>query len=251
MARPVDHRGDHRPAELRHFDHHHHHKEQHRSDRIAWLRAAVLGAGDGILSTAALMIGVAAASAPRSAILVAGLAGLVAGAMSMAVGEYTSVSSQRDTERADVARERAELHVDPDHELTELTEIYEERGLDPPLAQQVASRLMEVDPLGSHLRDELGITEENRARPLQAAGASATSFALGGLLPLVAVAAAPARVRVAVVVVASLGCLALLGAFSGQVGGASRRRAAGRVALGGAVAMVATAIIGRLVGANL
>jgi VIT1/CCC1 family predicted Fe2+/Mn2+ transporter len=248
MARPLAlPRRDDRPGHGR-FDHH---REAHRTGRVGWLRAAVLGAGDGILSTAALMIGVAAASASRSAILVAGLAGLVAGAMSMAVGEFTSVSSQRDTELADVARERAEQRRDPHHELTELTEIYEDRGLDRPLAQQVAARLMDVDPLGSHLRDELGITEATRARPLQAAGASAASFALGGLLPLVAVAAAPSRLRVAVVVAASLGCLALLGGFSGQVGGASRQRAAARVVVGGAAAMAATAAIGRLIGANL
>ena len=241
MARPVG------PAP----SHDHHHREQHRTDRIGWLRAAVLGAGDGILSTAALMIGVAAASASRSVILVAGVAGMVAGAMSMAVGEFTSVSAQRDTELADVARERAEQRSDPRQELAELTEIYERRGLDPMLAGQVASRLMEVDPLGSHLRDELGLTEATSARPWQAAGASAASFALGSLLPLVAVAVVPARARLAVVVVASLGCLALLGGLSGQVGGASRRRAASRVVAGGALAMAATAVIGRLVGANL
>lgn len=211
----------------------------------------MLGADDGIVSTASLVIGVAASNASRSAILVAGLAGMVGGAMSMAAGEYVSVSSQKDTELADIARERVEQRDDPNHELAELTEIYRQRGLDDDLAHQVALRLMEVDPLGSHVRDELGLDEESLARPVQAAAASATSFAIGAALPLLATVAAPASGRIAVIAIASLICLALLGGVGGQVGGASKARGAMRVAAGGAVAMAVTAIIGHLVGTNL
>jgi VIT1/CCC1 family predicted Fe2+/Mn2+ transporter len=226
----------------------HKHHERHRVERAGWLRAAVLGADDGIVSTASLMIGVAAADASRHAIWLAGLAGLVAGAMSMAAGEYVSVSSQRDVEEADIARERAEQHNDPHHELAELVQIYRERGLDSTLANQVATRLMEVDPLGSHLRDELGLSEANAARPVQASAASAASFALGALLPLLAMLLVPRTGRIASIAVVSLVCLALLGALGGQVGGARRGRAALRVAVGGALAMAVTALIGMLVG---
>jgi VIT1/CCC1 family predicted Fe2+/Mn2+ transporter len=212
------------------------------------LRAAVLGADDGIVSTASLMIGVAASDASRHAIFVAGLAGLVAGAMSMAAGEYVSVSSQRDVERADIDREKAEQRADPVHELHELVKIYEDRGLDSGLAQQVANRLMEVDPLGSHLRDELGLTEDTLARPVQAAAASAASFAMGAVLPLLAMLASPSSARIGAIAVVSLACLALLGGVGGQVGGAPRGRAALRVAVGGLLAMVVTALIGALVG---
>jgi VIT1/CCC1 family predicted Fe2+/Mn2+ transporter len=235
----------------RHVDKHRHHFEHHRVARAGWLRAAVLGADDGIVSTASLVIGVAASNAGRSAVLVAGLAGLVGGAMSMAVGEYVSVSSQKDTELADIARERVEQHEDPHHELSELTEIYRRRGLDNDLAHQVASRLMEIDPLGSHLRDELGLDEESLAQPVQAAAASAASFAVGAALPLLAMLAAPSSGRIAVIAVASLICLALLGGVGGQVGGAPKRRAAMRVAVGGALAMAVTALIGHLVGTNI
>jgi VIT1/CCC1 family predicted Fe2+/Mn2+ transporter len=226
----------------------HRHHEGHRVERAGWLRAAVLGADDGIVSTASLMIGVAAAEASRHAIWLAGLAGLVAGAMSMAVGEYVSVSSQRDVEQADIAREQAEQRNDPHHELAELVQIYRERGLDTALARQVATRLMEVDPLGSHLRDELGLSDATAARPVQAAAASAGSFAVGAVLPLLAMLVTPAPGRIVAIALVSLACLALLGAVGGHVGGARRARAALRVAVGGVLAMAVTALIGRLVG---
>ncbi|MEA3213871.1 MAG: vacuolar iron transporter family protein [Acidimicrobiia bacterium] len=231
-----------------HADKHRHHSERHRVDRTGWLRAAVLGADDGIVSTASLMIGVAASNATKTSIFVAGMAGLVGGAMSMAVGEYVSVSSQKDSEQADIARERVEQREDPQHELTELTEIYRRRGLDGDLARKVAIRLMEVDPLGSHLRDELGLDERTMARPVQAAAASAGSFAIGGALPLVAMLVAPSAARIAAIALASLICLTFLGGVGGQVGGAPRRRGAMRVAFGGAIAMAVTAVIGSLVG---
>jgi vacuolar iron transporter family protein len=224
-------------------------REQHRSGRVGWLRAAVLGADDGIVSTASLMIGVAAAAASRSAILVAGLAGLVAGAMSMAAGEYVSVSSQRDAERADITRERQQQQADPDLELAELTDIYVRRGLDEQLAGTVAATLMRADPLNAHLRDELGMTQQARARPVQAALVSAASFAAGAALPLLGLLLAPPASRIAVIAASALGLLALLGALGGRLGGAAAGRAAVRVTVGGGLAMAATALIGRLVGA--
>jgi VIT1/CCC1 family predicted Fe2+/Mn2+ transporter len=223
-------------------------QEPHRSGRVGWLRAAVLGADDGIVSTASLMIGVAAAAASGSAVLVAGLAGLVAGAMSMAAGEYVSVSSQRDAERADITREGHEQQADPDLELAELTDIYVRRGLGPELAGTVAATLMRADPLGAHLREELGLNEQTMARPVQAALVSAASFALGAALPLLALMLAPPAARIAVIAASALGLLALLGAVGGRLGGAAAGRAAVRVTVGGGMAMAATALIGRLVG---
>jgi vacuolar iron transporter family protein len=222
------------------------HAEHHRGQRAGWLRAAVLGADDGIVSTASLVIGVAASSASPSVVLIAGLAGLVAGAMSMATGEYVSVSSQRDAELADIARERGELAANPELELAELAAIYQRRGLDEELARTVAGKMMAVDPLAAHVRDELGLSEELMARPVQAAVVSAVSFAVGAVLPLLAVVVAPAPVRILAVVGAALG---VLGGVGGRLGGASPWRGAGRVLVGGGLAMVATAVIGRLVGA--
>lgn len=224
------------------------HGERHRYGRVGWLRATVLGAGDGIVSTASLLIGVAAASATRSALVVAGIAGLVAGSMSMATGEYNSVSSQRDTERADIERETREQRSQPERELDELAAIYARRGLDPDLAREVAVQLHRADPLGAHLRDELGIVEAGRARPVQAAAVSAASFAVAASLPVVAVVAAPASVRIATVVVVSLLALALLGVTGARLGGAPPARAAVRVVLGSGLAMAITAAIGALVG---
>jgi VIT1/CCC1 family predicted Fe2+/Mn2+ transporter len=225
-----------------------HHREGHRSDRIGWLRAAVLGANDGIVSTASLVVGVAAASVGRHEILVTGVAGLVAGALSMAAGEYVSVSSQTDTERADLARERKELETMPVAEEAELAGIYVQRGLDPALARAVARQLMAKDALGAHARDELGLSETVTARPLQAAVASAVTFATGAALPLVTALLAPAG-RVAIVVSgASLVCLAALGAIAGRAGGASPWRGAGRVAFWGALAMAVTGVVGSLFG---
>jgi len=224
------------------------HAERHRYDRVNWLRAAVLGAGDGIVSTASLLIGIAASDASRPELIVAGFAGLVAGAMSMATGEYNSVSSQRDTERADIARETRELSTLPDRELDELTEIYVKRGLDPDLARQVAEQLHDADPLEAHMRDELGIVEEGRAQPLQAAWVSAGSFAVAASIPLLAVILATAGTRIAVLVVASLASLAVLGVVGARLGGAPPGRAAVRVLLGSGLAMALTAAIGALVG---
>jgi vacuolar iron transporter family protein len=223
--------------------------EQHRSGRVGWLRAAVLGAEDGIVSTASLLLGVAAATVSRSAVVVAGLAGLVAGALSMAAGEYVSVSSQRDAERADSTRERRQQQADPDGELAELTGIYVRRGLGPDLAGTVAARLMRADPLGAHLRDELGMTQQSRARPVQAALVSAASFAAGAAVPLLALLLAPPAGRIAAVTASALALLALLGVLGGRLGGAAPVRAAVRVTLGGGLAMAATALIGRVVGA--
>jgi VIT1/CCC1 family predicted Fe2+/Mn2+ transporter len=224
------------------------HQEKHFSERIGWLRAAVLGANDGIVSTASLVVGVAAAEATRGSVIVAGVAGLVAGAMSMAAGEYVSVSSQADTERADLARERKELEAGGDFELTELTNIYVQRGLDEPLARQVAQQLMEHDALGAHARDELGISEQMSARPVQAALASAATFAVGAALPLVSVLVVPEKRITLVVSITSLGFLALLGGVSAYVGGAPVRQAVARVTFWGALAMAATAGIGALFG---
>jgi VIT1/CCC1 family predicted Fe2+/Mn2+ transporter len=221
----------------------------HRIHHAGWLRAAVLGANDGIVSTASLVVGVAAAAADRSGVLIAGVAGLVAGAMSMAAGEYVSVSSQADIEKADLQREREELANNHEFEVRELTHIYQRRGLEKELAQQVAMQLMAHDALGAHARDELGISEITSARPLQAALASAGTFAVGAVLPLLAVAAAPER-RIALwVSIASLLALAMLGVLSARVGGARTWVATGRIVFWGALAMALTAVVGRWFGA--
>ena len=225
------------------------HREGHSSGREIWLRAAVMGADDGIVSTASLMIGVAASSASRSTILVAGLAGLVAGALSMAAGEFVSVSSQRDVEDANIAQEQAELEANPKGELRELALIYEQRGLDPVLALEVARQLSGHDVLATHLRDELGLDPATRARPLLAATVSAASFALAAALPLVAVLLSSPVLRMPAIAVASLAGLALLGAMGGYFGKAPKGRAALRVVLGGGVAMAVSALVGRLLGA--
>jgi VIT1/CCC1 family predicted Fe2+/Mn2+ transporter len=224
------------------------HREEHRTDRIGWLRAAVLGANDGILSTASLVVGVAAANAGRNEVLIAGVAGLVAGAMSMAAGEYVSVSSQADTEQADLARERAELATMPASELAELTAIYRARGLDEALARQVATQLMAKDALTAHARDELGISEITIARPVQAALASAATFAAGAALPLLVVLVAPPPSLVYAVAITSLFFLATLGARAARAGGAPIGKAALRVTFWGALAMLLTALVGRLFG---
>ena len=225
------------------------HGEFHRVDRIGWLRAAVLGANDGIVSTASLVVGVAASGADRGAVVVAGVAGLVAGAMSMAAGEYVSVSSQSDTERADTARETAELASQPEFELDELTGIYVARGLDPLLARQVAEQLTAHDALGSHLRDELGIGELQRARPLQAAFASAGTFAVGAALPLLIAWLVPMPIMSWTVTISSLAFLVLLGGIAARTGGASAVTGALRVGFWGACAMALTYGVGRLFGA--
>ena len=224
------------------------HLERHRTERIGWLRAAVLGANDGIVSTASLIVGVAAANAGRSEMLLAGVAGLVAGAMSMAAGEYVSVSSQADTERADVARERDELAAQPEFERRELTAIYVSRGLTPDLAAQVADQLMAHDALGAHSRDELGMSDVVSARPVQAGLTSAATFAVGAALPLIVSLVAPAPYVVPVVAATSLVFLTLLGALSAWTGGAAVARASARVAFWGALAMGLTAVVGRLFG---
>jgi len=224
------------------------HGETHLVARIGWLRAAVLGANDGIVSTASLIVGVAAASATRSDVLIAGVAGLVAGAMSMAAGEYVSVSSQSDTERADLARERKELADQPAFELDELTGVYVKRGVDEALARQVAPQLMAKDALGAHARDELGISEITTARPVQAALTSAASFSAGAAMPLLMVVLAPANALISLVTAASLVFLAFLGAIGARTGGAGILRATVRVTFWGAIAMGLTAAIGRLFG---
>ena len=224
------------------------HVERHRTERIGWLRAAVLGANDGIVSTASLIVGVAAANVGRAEMLLAGVAGLVAGAMSMAAGEYVSVSSQADTERADVARERAELSAQPDFEKQELADIYVARGLTRDLAVQVADQLTAHDALGAHSRDELGVSEVGSARPVQAGVTSAATFAVGAALPLITSLIAPAPQLVFVVAGTSLVFLTALGALSAWTGGAPILRASARVAFWGALAMGLTAVAGRLVG---
>jgi VIT1/CCC1 family predicted Fe2+/Mn2+ transporter len=224
------------------------HSERHRAHRIGWLRAAVLGANDGIVSTASLLVGVAAAHTPRGAVLVAGVAGLVAGAMSMAAGEFVSVSSQADTEKADLARERTELAADEDHEQAELASIYVGRGLDPPLAKQVAERLMLHDALTAHARDELGISDTLSARPVQAAFASAGTFAVGAAIPLLAALLAPQGSLAPVVSGASLACLVALGVLAARTGGAPVIKSALRVTFWGALAMGLTAGVGALFG---
>jgi len=221
----------------------------HRIHHTSWLRAAVMGANDGIVSTASLVVGVAAASADHSAVLIAGVAGLVAGAMSMAAGEYVSVSSQADTERADLEREKVELEQDVEFETRELTHIYQRRGLDPELARQVALQLMAHDALGAHARDELGISETVKARPLQAGLASAGTFSIGAMLPLLAVLWAPGSRIALSVTAASLLALTGLGILSARVGGARTWVATARIVFWGALAMAATAAVGRLFGA--
>jgi vacuolar iron transporter family protein len=224
------------------------HFEQHYSERIGWLRAAVLGANDGIVSTASLVVGIAAANTGRSEILIAAVAGLVAGAMSMAAGEYVSVSSQADTEKADLAREKQELATDDAAERIELTNIYVERGLDKELAARVAEQLMAHDALEAHARDELGLSETTMARPIQAALASAASFAAGAALPVLLAILTPLGGMIPVVAVSALVFLAILGAIAARAGGASMLTGAARVTFWSALAMAATALIGNLVG---
>jgi vacuolar iron transporter family protein len=225
------------------------HWEQHFVDRVGWLRAAVLGANDGILSVASLITGVAAAQADRHAVLIAGVAGWMAGALSMAAGEYVSVSSQADTEHADLARERQELHAEPEAELDELTGIYVQRGLEPGLARKVAQQLTDHDALGAHARDELGIHAAAQARPVQAAVASAASFSVGSAMPLLVTLVAPLSWLVPSVIVGCLLFLGLLGAVGARTGGANAWRATLRVVAWGAAAMLVTAAVGRLFGA--
>lgn len=227
------------------------HTERHRTQRVGWLRAAVLGANDGIVSTASLILGVAAAGASAHAILIAGVAGLVAGAMSMAAGEYVSVSSQADTEAADLTREREELATDPEHELAELTAIYVKRGLTKTLAASVATQLTRHDALSAHARDELGISEALTAKPVQAALASAGTFSVGALMPLIVVLLSPPAMLLWAVSVSSLLFLALLGFLAGRAGGASVLTAAIRVTFWGALAMALTAGVGALFGVSV
>ncbi|MFN0219743.1 MAG: VIT family protein [Hyphomicrobium sp.] len=225
------------------------HNENHIADRVAWLRAAVLGANDGIVSTASLIAGVASANATPQTILIAGIAGLVAGAMSMAAGEYVSVSSQADAEGSDLAREKKELAEQPEFELKELTDIYIVRGLEPGLARQVAQQLTAKDALAAHAREELGITEVTAAKPVIAAMASAASFAVGAAAPLLVAIAAPVDRVPLFVTAASLVCLAVLGALGAWAGAANIGRATARVTLWGALAMAITAAVGALTGA--
>lgn len=227
------------------------HSEIHRTHRIGWLRAAVLGANDGIVSTASLVLGVASSGVGAQGVLIAGVAGLVAGAMSMAAGEYVSVSSQADTERADLSKEREELAVDPEQELEELTAIYIKRGLEPVLAGTVASQLTEHDALGAHARDELGISATLAARPIQAALSSAATFAVGASLPLLTVLLFPAATLMWAVSGTSLLFLVLLGSLSAKAGGAPMKVAAARVTFWGALAMTITAGVGGLVGMSV
>ena len=222
--------------------------ESHRSEHIGWLRAAVLGANDGIVSTASLIVGVAAANSSHQSILLTGIAGLAAGAMSMAAGEYVSVSSQADTENADLAKEQAELESNVEFEREELAQIYVARGLDPDLAARVSEQLMEHDALGSHARDELGIMGPLRARPLQAAFASAGAFSIGAALPLLLVLVSPQKNLITFVSLASLIFLGILGAVAARVGGANAWKGAARVGLWGALAMALTAGIGTIFG---
>jgi vacuolar iron transporter family protein len=225
--------------------------EGHYGNRMGWLRAAVLGANDGIVSTASLVVGVAAANSDHGNVLVAGIAGMVAGAISMAAGEYVSVSSQADTEKADLEREKKELKEDEKGELRELAKIYEKRGLKPALAKQVADQLMEHDALKAHARDELGLNEIHKARPIQAAVASALAFALGALLPLLMVVFGPETATIPLVVISSLISLALMGGVSAYIGGANIWVGALRVTFWGFLAMLVTALVGRLFGTNV
>jgi vacuolar iron transporter family protein len=225
------------------------HREFHRSERVGWLRASVLGANDGLISTSSLVVGVAAAAPAQDAVVVAAMAGLVAGALSMAAGEYVSVSSQADAEQADLARERRELATSPEHEKAELAGIYEDRGLTPDLAKKVADQLMEHDALGAHARDELGLSEITRARPIQAALSSAASFAVGAALPLMLAMLLPADGLTRAVVGSTLILLIALGAIAARLGGASVLAGAVRVAFWGIVAMAVTSLVGRYFGA--
>lgn len=228
------------------------HRERHSVSRVGWLRAAVLGADDGIVSTSSLIIGVVAAQSSLSAAVTAGIAGIAAGAMSMAAGEYVSVSSQKDAERADIARESLELAEDPEHEHIELRKIYETRGLDRELAEQVATKLMEHDALSAHLRDELGITDQMKARPIQAAIVSALAFTVGALLPLLALLLSQngsRAIQTATIAGAAIVALAISGGVAARLGRAPVARAALRVTIGGGLAMAVTYLIGRLVGA--
>jgi VIT1/CCC1 family predicted Fe2+/Mn2+ transporter len=225
------------------------HREFHRTAQIGWLRAAVLGANDGLISTSSLIVGVAAAQTDKSAILLAAAAGLVAGALSMAAGEYVSVSSQADTEQADLARERRELATEPQREHEELVGIYRGRGLSPALAEQVARELAVHDVLAAHARDELGMTETSQTRPIQAALASAAAFAAGAAPPVLLVLLLPLVVLTAALAAATIGLLLLLGAFAAHLGGASQLRGALRVGFWGAMAMAITAVVGRMFGA--
>ncbi len=234
---------------VKHFAHHR--PERHRTDRVGWLRAAVLGANDGIVSTASLIVGVAAAESGKPAVLVAGLAGLVAGAMSMAAGEYVSVYSQADTEKADLDREKRELAADHEGESMELAGIYVQRGLEPKLARQVADQLMVHDALGAHARDELGITARGTARPLQAAGFSAVSFALGAGIPLGSAAIVPYTMTIPIVMGLSLLLLAFLGGLAARAGGASILVGSVRVTFWGLIAMIVTLAVGFLFGATV
>jgi len=224
------------------------HRELHKTEHIGWLRAAVLGANDGLISTSSLIVGVAAASTGRPAVLLAGMAGLVAGALSMAAGEYVSVSSQADTEAADLARERRELATAPEAERAELTAIYVSRGLTPDLAAQVVEQLSAHDALGAHARDELGLSEATRARPVQAALSSALAFAVGAAPPVLLAVFAPMAAVAAAVSASSLLLLVALGGTAARLGGASIAAGAARVAFWGAVAMGSTALVGRLFG---
>jgi VIT1/CCC1 family predicted Fe2+/Mn2+ transporter len=225
--------------------------EEHRSHRVGWLRAAVLGANDGIVSTASLVIGVAAATTSRNAVVTAGIAGLVAGAMSMAVGEYISVSSQRDAEQADLQLEAEALAQHPMTELRELARIYEMRGVEPGLARLVAEQLMAHDELGAHARDELGITEVSTARPFQAAWTSALSFTLGAIVPVLASSLSPATIRIPLTAALALIALVVLGALGARAGGAPWQRPAARVVVLSSIAMGLTWVIGRVVGTNV
>ena len=234
---------------------HHHivhpHAEPHRSNRAGWLRAAVLGANDGLVSTASLIVGVASAGASPTAVRTAGIAGLAAGALSMAVGEYVSVASQRDIEEADLRIERQALEEHPVAELRELAQIWEQRGVEPALAMQVAEQLTATDALAAHARDELGLTDDTAARPLQAAATSALAFTVGALVPLVAFLVAPDSGRTAFVVAATMLALVGLGALGATLGAARRVRGMLRVGLGGAAAMAVTMLIGEVTGATL
>lgn len=225
------------------------HYEGHYGHRVGWLRAMVLGANDGIISTAALLLGVAAAASSRSAILTAGMAGLVAGAVSMALGEYVSVSSQRDSERSDIEKERWELANQADHELEELTAIYQAKGLQPALATEVAVQLTEHDALAAHLRDELGISEDQLAKPFQAAWSSAVAFSLGAAIPLIAAALAAKSLRIVTIIAVTMVALIGLGFIGARAGGSGPGRSIARVVIGGAIAMAVTMAVGWAFGA--
>lgn len=228
-----------------------HPKEQHKSQRIGWLRAAVLGVNDGVVSTASIMLGVTAAQASHSTILTAGFAGLSAGALSMAVGEYVSVSSQKDSEEEDIAIEQRSLKANPTQELEELAHIYVHRGLEPDLARKVAEQLHDHDATAAHLRDELGINQDDLANPIQAAVTSAVSFSIGAIVPILGALVASSKMSAWLIVIFSLIALAISGAIGAYIGGGHRIRAAGRVFIGGGAAMALTALIGHLVGQNL